>query len=209
MSVELFTYEAARRPEASGSALAVLSGWLTDFAMSEHAGLGRPGSVCPFVKKSARLETLRLGVSHAGPADEASVFAHIRGSFAVLRQMPAPRGKGRLRTIAIGFPECASEEGIAMLGRVYARHKYYTLLRSQMIAFFHAGSQTHGLWNPDFRPMQSPMPVIAIRYLVEQDAAFAFKHRLMTAPYLLRFGPAGARRLVNHWRRRTATDPAP
>ncbi len=89
-----------------------------------------------------------------------------------------------------------------MLERVYARHKHYTLVRSLMIAFFHGGSQTHGLWNADFRPMQSPMPVIALRYLIEQDAAFAFKHKLMTGPYLLRFGPAGARRLADHWRRR-------
>lgn len=124
VNAALFTYEASRRPEAAGGALAVLSGWLIDYAMNEHADLGRSGSVCPFVKQSARLETLRLGISLAGPRDEASVFAHIRSSFAVLRQIPAPRGKERLRTIAIGFPDCASDEGIAMLERVYARDKY-------------------------------------------------------------------------------------
>lgn len=202
MKSQLFTYEDSRRTAPSGGMLSVLAGWLGDYAMSDHAELGRTGTVCPFVKQASRLDTLRLGISLAGPKDEAAVFTHIRGSFDDLKRIPAPRGKERLRTIAIGFPDCASDDGIAMLERVYARHKYYTLLRSQMIAFFHPGSQTHGLWNPAFRPMQSPMPVIAVRYLIEQDAAFAAKHKLMTGPYLLRFGVPGARRLADHWRAR-------
>lgn len=204
MKTELFTHEGSRRAGASGGPLAILSDWMTDYAMSEHAELGRAGTVCPFVKQASRLDTLRLGISLGGPKDGASVFADVRGSFDVLKKMHAPPGKERLRTIAIGFPECAGDDGVAMLEQVYKRHKYYTLFRSRMIAFFHAGSETHGLWNPAFRPMRAPMPVIGIRYMIEQDAVFAAKHRLLTGPYLLRFGPSGVRRLVNHWKRGTA-----
>mgnify|MGYP000747613412 CR=1 FL=1 len=56
-----------------------------------------------------------------------------------------------------------------------------------------------------FRPMRAPMPVIGLRYMIEQDAVFAAKHKLLTAPYLLRFGAAGARRLAHHWRRDVET----
>lgn len=205
MKIKLFTHEESRCSGESDDALAILSDWLTDYAMNEHPELGRTGSVCPFVKQASRLETLRLGISKAGPNDEASVYDDVRASFAALKEIPAPPGKRRLRTIAIGFPGCAGDDGIAMLERVYARHKYYTLLRSRMIAFFHAGAGVNGLWNPAFRPMKSPIPVIAVRYLVEQDAAFAAKHRLLTGPYLLRFGPAGARRIADHWRRRATS----
>lgn len=198
---QLFTYRESRHPDLSGSALSVLSDWMTDYAMSDHAELGRAGTVCPFVKQAARLDTLRVGISLASATHEASVFADIRSRFDDLKRIPAPRGKQQLRTIAIGFPDCADEGGIAMLERVYRRHKYYTLFRARMIAFFHAGSDTHGLWNPEFRPMRAPMPVIGLRYMIEQDAVFAAKHKLLTAPYLLRFGPAGARRLAHHWRR--------
>lgn len=204
MKTSLFTYRDSRRPVASSEALAVLSDWLSDYAMSDHVELGRTGTVCPFVKQASKLDTLRLGISLAGPKDEASVFTDIRSSFEDLKLIPAPRGKTQLRTIAIGFPDCASDDGVAMLERVYKRHKYYTLFRSRMIAFFHAGAETHGLWNPEFRPMRAPMPVIGIRYMIEQDAVFASKHKLLTAPYLLRFGPAGARRLVDYWRRKAA-----
>jgi hypothetical protein len=201
MKTSLFTYRDTRLPLASNDALGELSGWLSDYAMADHAELGRTGTVCPFLKQASRLDTLRVGISLARPEDEASVFADIRGSFDRLKQIPTPPGKAQLRTIAIGFPHCSSDLGVAMLERVYKRHKYYTLFRSRMIAFFHANSDTHGLWNPAFRPMRSPMPVIGIRYMIEQDAVFASKHKLLTAPYLLRFGPAGARRLADFWRR--------
>jgi hypothetical protein len=191
----LFTYDEARGA-AANDPLAVLAQWLTDYPMSGHADLGRTGVVCPFLRKAALLDTLRIGISPAGPADESAAFAMIRSSFAVMKRIPAPPGKDRLGTIVYGFPNCAGSKGLAMLGRIYKRHKYYTVTRGLMMAFFHADSDAHGLWNPDFRPMRSPIPVLGMRYMIEQDAVFAAKHHLLMPPYLLRFGPIGAQRLL-------------
>ena len=200
------TYDQARREAAPGSHLAVLLDWVTNYPMNGHAELGRSGAVCPFVKQASRLDTLYLSTCLAGPEDEQAVFDLMRGSFGELEHVPAPPGKERLRTIIIGFPNCAGPDGIAMLDRVYHRHKYYTLFRFRMIAFFHDASETGGLWNHDFRPMRAPMPVLGVRYLVEQDAVFAAKHRIMLAPYLLRFGIAGARRLSAFYGRTAKPD---
>ncbi|HVY90383.1 MAG TPA: hypothetical protein VG942_16070 [Hyphomonadaceae bacterium] len=199
MTHRLFTFEEART-SAPDHSLAVLADWMARSPMSGHADLGRSGAVCPFLKQASRLETLRIGVSELRPQDEDEVFAMMRGSFAELERMPAPRGKERLRTIVYGFPNCATEHGLAMLRRIDKRHKYYTLARFRMMAFFHPNSDAGGLWNPDFRPMRAPMPVLGIRYLTEQDSIFAAKHHLMLAPYLLRFGPVGAQRVLAHWR---------
>lgn len=198
----MFTHQEARDADAAGGHLATLSDWLTTYPMKSHPELGRSGTVCPFVRQASELKVLLVGINEAGPDDEDAVFAEIRSSFSHLEKIPAPRGKERLRTIAIGFPNCAGDDGIAMLERVYKRHKYYTLLRSRMIAFFHPEAATHGLWSQAFRPMRSPMPILAVRYLVEQDAVFAAKHKLLTLPYLLRFGPVGARRLAAYWQRK-------
>lgn len=201
MDPRLFTYDDARA-STPGGALAQLAGWLNDSPMSAHADLGRSGAVCPFARKAAHLRTLRVGVHDAHPHEEDRVFADIRASFADLDQIPEPGGAERLGTIVYGFPNCAGEQGIAMLARVYRRHKYYTLARSRMIAFFHDGSDTHGLWNPDFRPMRAPIPVLSTRFLTEHDAIFASRHRLLTVPYLLRFGASGARKLAAARRQR-------
>lgn len=205
MQTVLYKHGDALRSEAADGALASLSEWLRDYAMSDHAELGRSGTVCPFVKQASKLDTLLVGINLAGPNDEDHVFAEIRTSFKDLERIPAPPGKENLRTIAVGFPNCANSAGIAMLNSVYKRHKYYTLLRNRMVAFFHPDADVHGLWNDSFRPMRSPMPMLAVRYLVEQDAAFADKHRLMRAPYLLRFGLAGARRLADYRQRKMAS----
>lgn len=191
----LFTYDEARA-SAPGGPLAQLAVWFADSPMSGHANLGRAGAVCPFVRKAAQLGTMRIGIHDAGPQDEERIFSDIRASFHDLDAIPQSPGAERLGTITYGFPNCASDQGVAMLERVFRRHKYYTLFHMRMIAFFHEGSDAHGLWNPDFRPMRAPMPLLSTRFLTEHDAVFAHKHRLLTASYLLRFGPGGAKRLL-------------
>jgi hypothetical protein len=152
--------------------------------------------VCPFLRQAAVADAFCVGISEAGPQDEEATFALVRGLFNDLYQIPADRERRALRSIVIGFPNCTGPDGVAMLERIYKRHKYFTLARMQMIAFFHSDCDTPGLWNPHFKPMQAPMPVIGARFLVEQDAVFAAKYKLMVPTYLMRFGIPGARKLM-------------
>lgn len=196
MRNQLFTYDEARTSAAPGGALASLVDWVAASPMSGHPMRGKAGAVCPFLRQAAHADAFCVGISEAGPQDEASTFKLVRGLFDDLYRIPADKERRSLRSIVIGFPNCTSAEGVAMLERINKRHKYYTLARLQMMAFFHANSQTPGLWNPDFRPMRSPFPVVGARFLVEQDAVFAAKYKLMIPTYLMRFGVAGARKLV-------------
>lgn len=185
---------------AGGAALPTLLGWVESYLMSAHAELGRSGAVCPFTRQAARLDTVRLAVSDAGPGDEAAAFALIRRSFAALDAIPSRPAMQHFRTVLIGFPACADAAGVAMLQRVQARHKFYSLRRHRMIGLMHADSEAPGLWNPDFRPLRAPLPILAIRHMVEHDAPFAARHPLLLLPYLARFPLAGAKRLFSHLR---------
>lgn len=207
-SPALLTFGAARERCASGavgSPLATLLGWVEGYLMSGHADLGRAGAVCPFTRQAAKLDTVRLAISDAGPADEAKAFALIRTSFAELEAIPAKPAMAHFRTVIIGFPSCAGEDGIAMLRRVQDGHKFYSLSRNRMIGLMHAQSDAPGLWNPDFRPLRSPFPVLAIRHMVEHDAPFAARHPLLLLPYLARFPVAGMKRLFAHLRQARAS----
>jgi len=203
----LLNMEAARNRagEASDGSLATLIGWVEGYLMSPHADLGRTGAVCPFTRQAARLDAVRLTVSEAGPGDEADAFSLIRDGFAALEAIPAKRSMAHFRTVIIGFPACASEEGIAMLQRVQDRHKFYSLSRNRMIGLMHALSEAPGLWNPAFRPLRSPFPILAIRHMVEHDAPFAARHPLLLLPYLARFPLAGMKRLFAHLRQARAS----
>jgi hypothetical protein len=188
---------AEREPEAP---LANLLGWVEGYLMGAHADLGRPGAVCPFTRQAARLDTARVAISAAGPDDEAAAFALIRSGFRALEAIPARPGMAHFRTVIIGFPACASPIGVAMLKRVQDRHKLYSLARNRMIGLMHADSDAPGLWNRDFRPLRAPLPVLAIRHMVEHDAPFAARHPLLLLPYLARFPLAGTKRLLAHFR---------
>ena len=197
------TIEAARSDAwARDEAMTALLGWIESYLTRGHPDLGRTGAVCPFTKQAAKLDTVRVAVSHAAAADEDEVFSLIRTCFGELERIPCKPGMEHFRTIIVGFPDCAEADGIAMLQRVQARHKFHSLSRFRMIGMMHADSDAPGLWNPDFRPLRSSMPVLAIRYLVEQDAPFAARHPLLMAPYLAKFRFAGLKRLFAYWRGR-------
>lgn len=199
----LMTLGAARRAAVdagAGTPLAILLDWVEGYLMNAHAELGRVGAVCPFTRQAARLDTARLAVCDAGPADEDVVFALIRRAFGELETIPCKPGMEHFRTVIIGFPACDGPDGVAMLQRVQKRHKFYSLRRNRMIGLMHAGSEAPGLWNPAFRPLRAPLPVLAIRHMVEHDAPFAARHPLLLLPYLARFPLAGARRLISHLR---------
>lgn len=189
----------ARCDQSGSDALSTLIGWVEGYLMEAHPDLGRKGAVCPFTRQAARLDTVRLGICEASPDNEDSVFTLIRTSFQALEAIPAKPAMAHFRTIIIGFPACGGECGIAMLRRIQDRHKVYSLTRNRMIGLMHAGSEAPGLWNPDFRPLRAPMPVLAIRHMVEQDAPFAIRHPLLLLPYLVRFPFAGLKRIAAHY----------
>jgi hypothetical protein len=189
-----------RAAVAPSSPMATLLGWVESYLMAGHADLGRTGAVCPFTRQAAKLDTARLAICEAGPRDEDAAFALIRGSFRALEAIPAKPSMAHFRTVIVGFPHCASPDGIAMLKRVQDRHKFYSLARNRMIGLMYAESDAPGLWNPDFRPLRAPLPVLAIRHMVEHDAPFAARHPLLLLPYLARFPMVGAKRLFAHFR---------
>lgn len=199
---QLLTLPEARARSADGAApsLATLVDWVETYLMSAHADLGRPGAVCPFTRQAAKLDTVRLGISTAAAADEDAAFAVVRRSFADLDAIPAQASLQHFRTVILGFPGCADPAGTAMLQRVQKRLKFASLQRLRMIGLMHPDSEAPGLWNPQFRPLRAPFPVVAVRHMVEHDAPFAARHPLLLLPYLARFRMAGARRLIAHLR---------
>jgi hypothetical protein len=44
-----------------------------------------------------------------------------------------------------------------------------------MLGEFHANNESPGLRNPDFRPLRSPIPMLAIRHMVDSDLPFLIR----------------------------------
>ncbi len=195
-------------PEAPADAR-VLADWVKHYLMRPHPDLGRTGHVCPFTAKAARLALLRIGISPLGPADRRQILQTMRGALQAFHALPCTGATKVFRTVIVGFPNCADADGIAALHSVQNAMRHQSLVRAKMIGLFEPESPATGLINPDFRPLRSPLPVLAIRMLVEQDAPFVARNPLLAPIYLLKFPLAGSRRLLLHARaerqRRTGT----
>ena len=58
-----------------------------------------------------------------------------------------------------------------------------------MLGEFHSGPPAKGgLWNPDFRPLHSPVPLLAVRHMVATDLPFLIDDAAALRSYLERFG---------------------
>jgi hypothetical protein len=195
---EFLTYSEARRLAADSGDLATLHRWLDTYPMNPHPELGRTGAVCPFTRMARKLDAMRVAVCRAGPDDENAAAATMGRGWEELKTISVEPAAEQFRAVVIGFPNCGSDAGVEMLRRAQRRFKYYAVFNFRMIGFLHPFSETGGLWNPDFRPLRAPMPTIALRCMVEQDAPFIATHRLQWAPYLIKFGLAGARRIFDY-----------
>jgi hypothetical protein len=184
-------------PDASsGSVIAQVKAWTRHFLMSDHPQLGRDGNVCPFTALGARLNTLRFGASDANAHEGDCIRRQLLGAFAQFDEIPFAEKTGVYRAILIAFPACVGADGLATLSRVQKGLRLASFLRARMIGVFHPQTEERGLWNEQFRPLRSSVPLVAIRCLVAADAAFVLRHPLLAPAYLSNFPLAGPLRLA-------------
>jgi hypothetical protein len=189
--------------QQSPQALQVIADWTRSFLMRDHSELGRDGNVCPFTSMGARIDTLRFGVCEATGQEPARIRTELLDAFAAFDQIPYPRKMGIYRAILIGFPNCGDADGIVALAAVQKSLRLWSFRRARMVGLFHPQADAPGLWNKHFRPLRSPIPVIALRSLVVQDAAFVLRHPLLAPTYLLNFPLAGPRQLAERMMQRS------
>jgi Domain of unknown function (DUF6875) len=168
------------------------------YLMIGHDMLGRTGPVCPYTAQASRHDTLRLAVSMASHKDHAQIYRTMRDSLTALDAIPCKHELRDLRTIIVAFPNCMDEAGIRTLQQVQTRLGLHAMRQFKMIGLFHANTNSTGLWNEDFRPLKSPFPLYAVRYMVVEDAPFALRHLLMLPAYLAKFPLRGSKRLLAH-----------
>jgi uncharacterized protein DUF6875 len=181
--------------------------WVTSYLMTSHPELGRSGEVCPFTRRAYQLDTIRIGVSFAASRDSALITKLMRDCLRRLASIPCDDAARQLRTIIIGFPNLRTADDVLALRGVQRRLALRCLWDGLMIGRFHPDSEDEGLWNPDFRPMRAPIPLLAVRHLVRNDAPFALRHPALLASYLCRYSAAAPHRLLaNFVKQRARTE---
>jgi hypothetical protein len=147
--------------------------WCHEFLMRPNPELGRSGPVCPFLPKAMSLNRIAFAVVHtAGRTDDEADAVIARFRHAFLAMEPASGPESLEKAVLIILPDVSEADAPAMVDETHRRLKAQFVASGLMIGKFHPASGQGGLHNPGFRPLRSPVPLLAIRHMVGSDLPF-------------------------------------
>lgn len=175
--------------------------WVNEFLAKPNPGLGRTGAVCPYIQYSKEQEFFKVGVytrPHPVQDDIITMIRHLKDAF--IEMLPVDEKDKRFKAIAILFPNLEDDEVATIIDDVQLKLKPEFVKLGLMIGQFHENCQQPGLRNADFKPLQSPVPLLAIRFMVETDWPFLAGDPILEDAYYNNFGT------VNFGKKKKALD---
>ncbi|TWP44750.1 hypothetical protein FKR81_40960 [Lentzea tibetensis] len=171
--------------------------WAREFLVPGHADLGRTGPVCPYTQASMRRDLFHLDVRHGTPDLDALRVRYAEWA----DQLDVTERE--LLTYLLVLPDADPFE----LDALQRKAKDEFVASGLMIGQFHPSCDEPGLWNRNFRPLRSPVPLLAIRQLLPADLPFMFGTKGHLDSYFTRFAPALPARVRGQLVTRLATSP--
>ncbi|MCW4352653.1 hypothetical protein ONR57_04995 [Hoyosella sp. YIM 151337] len=176
---------------AEVSADPVLSGlltWATSFLTYPHADLGRGGPVCPYTAPSLNRRLMWAAVVRGSDLTVDQVGRYADDLIELFRALdPRDESQEIYRSAMVIFPDLTD---YSFIDTVQAERKPVVVPEGLMIGQFYPGCSEAGLWNAEFRPLDCPYPLIALRHMVSSDFAFLAARREWLTAYFKRFAPA-------------------
>ncbi len=147
--------------------------WVKNFLARPHPDLGRGGSVCPYAPHALKSNSIQLAVVHTQnlqPQQVEEIVVHYRHAFLELE--PKEQALAINKALLLIFPDIQIEDATTLIDGIQQKLKPLFVDAGLMIGEFHKRNQTPGQHNSNFRPLRSPIPLIAIRFMVESDLPF-------------------------------------
>lgn len=159
--------------------------WARSYLVSHDPDLGRSGPVCPYTQPS-----LQRGLFFLATATGVDVLAAVDclRTWYVTAAAELPAADRDLLTVLLVLPDLDPVDPTP-LDDLQREAKDDFVDNGLMIGQFHPACEAPGLWNPDFRPLRSPVPLLAIRKLVVNDLPFLVDKESHLDSFLRRFAP--------------------
>jgi len=121
-------------------------------------------------------------------AEVIDVMVRFKDWFTVLEQDREPTA-APLTAALVLFPDVSTRDAPEVIDTAQRELKPGFVSAGLMVGQFHpAPPNEPGLWNPDFRPLRSPLPLLAIRRMVANDVPFLLSEPEYASAYRDRFG---------------------
>lgn len=162
--------------------------WAMTYLAAPHPRLGREGPVCPFTDSSISREAFWVGCVDKPDLSVEDIARTVAGVVTEFHRLPPMEAPGSLlKSILILFPAVTD---FSKIDQAQRRLKEESTPSGLMIGQFYPGCEEPGVRNPDFRPLRSPIPLLAIRHMVSSDFPFLTAKAEWIEEYLTRFAPS-------------------
>lgn len=173
--------------EESKVALQTLVHWVRDFLCKPNIQLGRRGSVCPYTAPAMKRYALWFTAITDPNISKEDILEKVnfyREWFLELE--PRDKELSIFKSIIIAFPNITPAQAPEFIDATQEALKTDFVKNGLMLGQFHESCPEPGLHNSEFRPLQAPVPLLAIRNMVRTDIPFlAHDEELMKHYYKL------------------------
>jgi hypothetical protein len=171
--MQLYTHSEIDRIQQDLPYLTEVMEWVKAFLAKPHPDLGRRGCVCPFVPHSLKSNSIRLAVIRTSDLQMQQVEDIVISYRDIFLNTEPRDGEAAInKAFLLIFPEVNIEDSATLIDEVQKKLKPIFVDEGLMIGEFHKRTETRGLHNPNFRPLRSPFPLLAIRFMAEADLPF-------------------------------------
>ncbi|WP_067681419.1 DUF6875 domain-containing protein [Nocardia miyunensis] len=183
---------------------AELRRWTLEYLCRPHPDLGRPGPVCPYTSHAVAHRFLWAAFISGREIHRDRIRAIVDDLYELFPDLPPQNeSDAKLKAVLAVFPDLTEYGDIDFVQR---DQKSRFVEQGLMLGQFYPGCTVPGLHNPDFRALDAPLPLLAIRHMVPTDFPFLNTRREWMDCYLKLFAPSIPRfiatamsdRLVQH-----------
>jgi hypothetical protein len=172
--------------EASGDAsLSRIVEWIDRFLCAPNPALGRTGNVCPYARTAILKRSLEFYRNYSS-----SVSGLASDMEQHLEDFLQSERSDDIYYCRLIVPEAMGDASGA-IEYVQKQLKPMFVERHLMVGQFFPDCGEPGLHNRAFRPLQTPVPLIAIRHMVLSDIAFLYGNERYMAAYRETFEERG------------------
>lgn len=187
LSVTLSSLADPAPQEASEWEFEAVRQWAENWLGKSHPDLGRTGAVCPYIGAAMKKKLLQVAFMRGNNLEHdmmVGLLDEIATAFPVLP--PAGGSESIYKAVVVVFPDVTE---FGQIDAVQDECKTMFVERGLMVGQFYPGHPQGGLRNPDFRALDGPFAMLAVRHMVVTDYPFLCENQKWIAAYAARFEP--------------------
>ena len=189
--------------ESDLAALHAVADWIKTFVVRPHEDLGRAGPICPFVPGALERRTFWLAPEQVADRSVSQVVELMNGYKRLfLGAQPSNGDDATYKVIVVVFTDLPAERAQGLFDNVLEQLAVQSYVDDGIVfGPFYEGNAGTAIYNPNFRPFQSPVPFLFVRHGVVSDWKFFLDDQEWLNYWAHRFGDAAALALAEELRR--------